>query len=365
MVEIDDSNMAVEVRSSPYEASTEIPPEDALGYSRHYAKKIHDLGKSSRKTWIETLVEHVLNVPNKPGKGSMKKESEKNESKLCLRGRRAENSVSFNLIASGNSEARLRDSPYLPPIKLSSNHRSVQPIQHSHRELGRDSTRDSGRDGNQYNRESLRRDVDAQSTTSTYKGPHYPPIKSAPPKEVKVKHIPTELANSPYVSNRQNFKIVPLEKIWVRMRPRPVHHIFSSTTSSSNHNHHSTQLQSSSHNQSSAPHLHSQQQHLQNHNHHHSHHPTHHSHSSNVLSRRPDGQGSFKPSHPYLSSASYRHEAWKPPPIICTQEMVNLEKKAKQLASKAIKVISVLWVLLKLIRNWIVTKKINVITMQN
>lgn len=40
--------------------STGGPPDDKLGYSRHYAQRIRDLGKTSKESWIKRLWNHVF-----------------------------------------------------------------------------------------------------------------------------------------------------------------------------------------------------------------------------------------------------------------------------------------------------------------
>jgi hypothetical protein len=41
-------------------SATGVPPDDKLGYSRHYAQRIRDLGKTSKESWIKRLWNHVF-----------------------------------------------------------------------------------------------------------------------------------------------------------------------------------------------------------------------------------------------------------------------------------------------------------------
>ena len=38
------------------------PPEDGLGYSRHYAQRIRDLGQTSKESWIKRLWNHMFGM---------------------------------------------------------------------------------------------------------------------------------------------------------------------------------------------------------------------------------------------------------------------------------------------------------------
>lgn len=42
-----------------------IPQDDGLGYSRHYAQRIRELGKTSKESWIKRLWNHMFGAANK------------------------------------------------------------------------------------------------------------------------------------------------------------------------------------------------------------------------------------------------------------------------------------------------------------
>ena len=57
--------------NSPFNSSGPLPPagpppEEGLGYSRHYAKKIRDMGRSSKESWIKKLWNHMFKKKEEP-----------------------------------------------------------------------------------------------------------------------------------------------------------------------------------------------------------------------------------------------------------------------------------------------------------
>ena len=53
--------MAVDLDNSPYlQSLPRAHAQDGLGYSRHYAQRIRDLGKTSKDSWIKRLWNHMF-----------------------------------------------------------------------------------------------------------------------------------------------------------------------------------------------------------------------------------------------------------------------------------------------------------------
>lgn len=63
--------MALDLENSPYATSLQhSQAQDGLGYSRHYAQRIRDMGKSSKDTWIKRLWSHMFQGNKKTDKTS-------------------------------------------------------------------------------------------------------------------------------------------------------------------------------------------------------------------------------------------------------------------------------------------------------
>ena len=308
--------MAIEVgSSSPHILPAEISSDPALSYSRHYAKKIHDLGKSSRETWIQTLVDHVLHGPNpqrgnqrvvsSPKRGQLQSERsfDSNENSPSMSRRRKEPGGAFDIAAAtsrrdGRIMNSLHNSPYQPKVKIQQEApvylRKIVQTREGYRETPRRS-----RDTGSLNTGRDNDTTDANSTTSSFKAHHYPPIKNSMFKDQKLKFIPQELAASPYVSHRQNYRIVPIEKVLVRKSTRPKTRP-------------STRRKQDAH----------------------------------------TGTGNPRSTNPYLASAPAHHgsshapEAWRPQVVPTSAQMVAMEKRAREMASKAVKVRDILFLYL-------------------
>lgn len=313
--------MAIEVGSnSSYIIPTDVPTDTALGYSRHYAKKIHDLGKTSRETWIQTLVDHVLHGPNpkRPFRGGGQdfkrtSDSDDHSPKMPHR-RKQDHTTGFDLAgATSRRDGRimnsLQNSPYLPKSKIAQENPVYLRKIVQNRDMGKTTSRSRESSESKRQKEASL-DVSDTQSNSSMKSHHYPPIKSAPAfKENKARFIPQELAQSPYVSNRNNYTVLPLEKIL--SRPKKPQKISSRG---------GNRLRRSDPAPRTAnPYLSGTMHHHNSHGNTHLHpHHQHHHHISN--------------------SGPPRAEAWKPPSIPNNAEMMALEKRAKAAAAKAIQV---------------------------
>ena len=92
------------LQNSPYaQTLPRIVPKanaqgDALGYSRHYAKKIRNMGKTSKESWIKRLWNHMFSPPKK---GS----NEEEEVKISRTGSNKETSTNNNKITVSNNNS--------------------------------------------------------------------------------------------------------------------------------------------------------------------------------------------------------------------------------------------------------------------
>ena len=49
-----------QVHVHPMISHQSSPPRDGLGYSRHYARRMRDLGRTSKDSWIQRLWNHMF-----------------------------------------------------------------------------------------------------------------------------------------------------------------------------------------------------------------------------------------------------------------------------------------------------------------
>ena len=126
--------MAVDLSNSPYAQSLrpQNRAQDGLGYSRHYAQKIRELGKSSKESWIKRLWNHMFaqNKANGGGKPAMI------HGKVGLASRTSKPQVSFTATSTrqkttlGGSETSRSQTSY--PASRSAPPRSSTALHDSH-----------------------------------------------------------------------------------------------------------------------------------------------------------------------------------------------------------------------------------------
>ncbi len=221
--------MAIDITNSPYLQSLPVSQTDALGYSRHYARRMRNMGKANRESWIKKLWSHMF---------SRKKETQEREKQRAfLEGYKSKKSEEKSPSEQSSTEKTTDRSQTLSRANSNGNSQNKQvqlpPIKSSTSRPSREvNFAPLSRDRPQRATTPKQRDTLHSSPFNNEKAPSYSlsksrdsaHSKSAPPRareeghpksqhQDKSKPLPAELVNSPYLpKDKGHYKWIMMER---------------------------------------------------------------------------------------------------------------------------------------------------------
>ena len=172
--------MALDMENSPYlQSLPRSHAQDGLGYSRHYAQRIRDLGRTSKDSWIKRLWNHMFQGNKKNDKSQQQQQHSPEQ----------QGSPKQQRTSSGNRSTQL------PPITTNQKSTSQQPP--AVRQGGTKQVTFSGDISSRSDRDGSR-SAPARGREKPGGGPDVNLASG--------KTIPAQLADSPYIPAREKSK---------------------------------------------------------------------------------------------------------------------------------------------------------------